>query len=226
MTTPMPPPPAALPEPPPASGHPVQLSIEHADTYSRGLAVLGIPLLDGRVIALIPVFIVLLVVGIAAFVAALVLQFVVLFTGKYPEGGHTFVSGYLRLAVRASAWVFGLTDRYPGFSTQAAPAGGSSPHTVELSIEHAHEYSRGLAFLGCIVFIGRLIALVPVLFVLYFLRIAAFIVAWVMQFAVLFTGTYPEGAHRFVCGYLRLSIRNEAWLLGLTDTYPGFSLQP
>ena len=64
------------------------------------------------------------------------------------------------------------------------------------------------------------------LVVLYVLRIVSFLVAWFMQFAVVFTGRYPEGAHSFVGGYLRLSLRNEAWLLGLTDTYPGFSLQP
>ena len=70
----------------PSSGHPVQLSIVRSDRYSRGLAVLGLPVLYGRFIALIPVYVVLLVVGIAAFLTAWVLQFVVLFTGKYPEG--------------------------------------------------------------------------------------------------------------------------------------------
>ena len=223
MTTPMAPVP---PEPPAMSGHPVQLSVEHADTYSRGLAVLGLPFLYGRFIALIPVLIVLLVIGIAAFFVAWILQFVVLFTGKYPEGGHTFVSGYLRLGVRANAFALGLTDRYPGFSMQASPPAGTAAPTVQLSIAHADDYSRGLALLGCILFVGRILALIPVVFVLYFLRIAAFIVAWVLQFAVLFTGRYPEGGHTFVSGYMRLSVRTEAWLLGLTDRYPGFSLQP
>jgi hypothetical protein len=49
---------------------------------------------------------------------ALVFQFVVLFTGRYPEGGHSFVSGYMRLELRAAAWLYGLTDRYPGFNIQ------------------------------------------------------------------------------------------------------------
>ena len=134
------------------------------------------------------------------------------------------MSGYIRLSMRASAWAFGLTDRYPGFSMQATPPGSTTP--VQVSIAHQGTYSRGLAFLGCILFIGRVVALIPVLVVLYFLRIAAFIVAWIMQFVVLFTGQYPEGGHSFVSGYLRLSLRNDAWLFGLTDTYPGFSLQP
>jgi len=85
VTTFMPP---APPAPPPTSGHAVQLSIVHAQEYSRGLAALGCIFLIGRVIALIPVFIVLFVVGIAAFIASWILQFAVLFTGKYPAGGH------------------------------------------------------------------------------------------------------------------------------------------
>jgi hypothetical protein len=198
----------------------------HADTYSRGLSVLGVPMLLGRFIALIPVFIVLLIIGIAAFFAALFFQFVVLFTGAYPDGGHAFVTGYLRLTTRANAWAFGVTDKYPGFSLQESPQGHAASPAVQVSIAHADEYSRGLAILGCIVFIGRIIALIPVLFVLYFLRIAAFLVAWVLQFVVLFTGRYPEGGHIFVGGYLRLELRTLAWLFGLIDNYPGFSLQP
>lgn len=225
MTTPTPPPPHP-PSVSPPSGHPVQLSIERPDHYSRGLAILGLPLLYGRFIVLIPVFIVLFVLGIVAFFAALIFQFVVLFTGQYPEGGHKFLTGYLRLVCRTNAWAFGLTDRYPWFGMQEAPPPGGAPYTVAVSIEHADEYSRGLAILGCIVFIGRLIALIPILFVLYFFRIAAFIVAWVLQFVVLFTGQYPGGGHVFVSGYMRLELRAEAWLYGLTDKYPGFNIQP
>jgi Domain of unknown function (DUF4389) len=78
--------------------------------------------------------------------------------------------------------------------------------------------------LGCLFLYGRVIALIPVLFVLYFLEIAAFLVAWIMQFAVLFTGHYPPGAHSFLVGVVRLTARTNAWLYGLVDRYPGFSL--
>jgi hypothetical protein len=36
-----------------------------------------------------------------------------LFTGRYPEGAHSFVTGFLRWNVRATAWLYGLTDKYP-----------------------------------------------------------------------------------------------------------------
>jgi hypothetical protein len=205
---------------PVSSGHPVQVTIPHQASYSRGLALLGVPFLYLRQIALIPVSIVLFVVGIAAFITALVMQFVVLFTGSYPEGAHSFVSGLLRLGARTVAWEFGLVDRYPGFSLQPGD------HPVQMSIAHASEYSRGFAVLGCILFIGRAIALIPVLVVVYILGIASVVVAWIMQIGAVFTGRYPEGAHRFVSGFVRLDMRAQAWMLGLVDQYPGFSLQP
>jgi hypothetical protein len=85
---------------------------------------------------------------------------------------------------------------------------------------------RATAALGCLLFLGRVIALIPVLVVVYVIALVGAIVAWFMQFAVLFTGRYPEGAHEFVTGYVRLNARTNAWMFGLTDSYPGFSLQP
>ena len=72
----------------------------------------------------------------------------------------------------------------------------------------------------------RALVLLPVLFCLYFVGIAAFGVFWIAQWAVLFTGRYPEGVHRFVTGYLRWNVRALAWLFGLTDRYPPFQLSP
>jgi uncharacterized membrane protein YGL010W len=224
VTTPMPPAqpmPPAPPGPPPSSGHPVQFSVAHPDRYSRGLAILGVPYFFGRYIALIPVLIELAFLGIAAFFVGWIMQFVVLFTGRYPEGAHRFLTGYLGLSIRTNSWALGLTDRYPGFTIEPDPTG-----SVGLDVPLAPEYSRGLAVLGCIVFIGRVIALIPVVVVLYVLSIVAGLVAWIMQFVVLFTAKYPAGVHTFVTGYLRLILRTNAWLFGLTDPYPGFSIQP
>jgi hypothetical protein len=100
-----------------------------------------------------------------------------------------------------------------------------SSNPVRLSIDHQEHYSRGLAILGCLLLYGRIIALIPIFIVLYFVGIAAFIVGWVMQFAVLFTGKYPAGPHSFLTGYLRWTVRVQAWLFGLTDKYPT-SMQP
>ena len=38
--------------------------------------------------------------------------------------------------------------------------------------------------------------------------------------------TIPKGPHGFVTGYLRLSVKTYAWMLGLVDKYPGYSIKP
>ena len=95
-------------------GHPVALTLaESAGPRSRGLAVLGILFLKG--IALIPHFLVLIFVALAAGIAGWIAFWVVLFTGRYPAGIFGFVVGSLRWSTRVSAWLFTLTDRYPPF---------------------------------------------------------------------------------------------------------------
>lgn len=47
------------------------------------------------------------------------------------------------------------------------------------------------------------------------------VIAW---FAVVFTGKYPEGLWRFMVSLTRWQIRVGAYMLGLTDVYPPFSI--
>jgi hypothetical protein len=46
------------------------------------------------------------------------MQLVVVLSGHYPSGAHRFVTGYLRLRVKTYAWMYGLVDKYPGYSTK------------------------------------------------------------------------------------------------------------
>ena len=52
------------------------------------------------------------------FVVHLITFFVVLFTGKWPEGMRDFVVGYARWSTRVNAYVLFLTDEYPPFRLQ------------------------------------------------------------------------------------------------------------
>jgi hypothetical protein len=92
----------------------VQVSIEHQESYSRGLGCLGVIYIL-REVALIPAFICLFIVGIGAGIVIWIMQIVVVLTGHYPKGAHSFVTGFLRYLTRIYAWLFGLTDTYPGF---------------------------------------------------------------------------------------------------------------
>ena len=81
---------------------------------SRGLAVAGI-FFFVKAFLLIPHFIVLYLVGIAAGIAGWIAFWIVAFTGVYPEGIFNFTVGSMRWATRANAWLYSLTDEYPPF---------------------------------------------------------------------------------------------------------------
>jgi hypothetical protein len=134
---PPPPPPGYPPQPPPGyaaappPGYPatppggtvymphlVQLTIGHQDKYSRGMGCLGALFFLGRYIALIPVFIWLGILGLVVSIVAWIMEIVVVLSGHYPQGPHSFVTGFLRLTVKTYAWMFGLVDKYPGYSTK------------------------------------------------------------------------------------------------------------
>ena len=69
-----------------------------------------------RIILAIPQLIVLALLVLAAFVAAVIAFFAVLFTGQWPEGLRDFVVKVMRWSVRVQAYFLLLTDEYPPFA--------------------------------------------------------------------------------------------------------------
>jgi uncharacterized RDD family membrane protein YckC len=92
--------------------HPVQVTFEHPATSNRFFALPLIGLL-ARFVLLVPHLVVLYFVGLVIFLALLVLWVPVLFNGRYPAWGFRLIGGYLRWSARLSAYLYGLTDRYP-----------------------------------------------------------------------------------------------------------------
>lgn len=82
-----------------------------------------------RQIAAIPHYIILVFLGIVAFVIWLVVQWVILFTASYPAGMYDLSAGVVRWQVRVQAYAFGLIDRYPpfGFETSTGAAASAAP---------------------------------------------------------------------------------------------------
>jgi hypothetical protein len=93
----------------------VRLEIEYpnAETeLSRGM-----PLI--KWLLAIPHYIVLIFLGIAAFVCVVIAWFAILFTGRYPRSLFDFVLGVQRWFLRVVAYAFILvTDKYPPFSLE------------------------------------------------------------------------------------------------------------
>ena len=93
----------------------------------------------------------------------------------------------------------------------------TDPSPVLVSIGPAETQNRlTVAFRG--------IMAIPAGFVLFFVGIAAYVVAFLGWWAALFTGKLPTWAFDFLTGFVRWTARVQAYASLLTDRYPPFSL--
>ena len=99
-----------------------------------------------------------------------------------------------------------------------------TPYPVDLQVEYSESYSRWRALLG-VIFFPKMILLIPHIFILTFLGIIAWVVMYIGYWIVLVTGKYPRGMFNYLVGVSRWSTRTDAWIMGLVDKYPPFSLQ-
>ncbi len=198
------------------SGYPVRFEVDYPDAPSRGLALLGV-LFFLKGLLLIPHIIILYLLGIAGFIVFYIGYWAVLVTGRYPQGLFAFVLGVQRWSTRTDSWMYGTVDRYPPFSLSDVD------YPARLEVDYPDVSSRGLALLG-VLFLIKIILLVPHLIVLYALGLVSFVVVYIAYWAVLITGRYPKGMFDLVVGVQRWSYRANAWLVGFTDRYPPFTL--
>ena len=152
------------------------------------------------------------VLGLAAWVMAVLSWFAIVFAGKQPRGLWDFTDFFMRWRGNAVAYMALLRDDYPPFG----PGDGRYPATFRAADfpETRDRLSVGL----------RLIYAIPQIIVLFFLGIAWVVTVIIAWFAILFTGRYPEGLYTFGVGYMRWSLRVQAYLLLMRDEYPPFSL--
>ncbi len=153
------------------------------------------------------------VIGIAAGMMAVVSWFAVVFTGKQPRGLWDFALYYMRWRANVLAYAGLLRDEYPPFG----PGAGAYPVSFSAGDfpETRDRWSVGL----------RLIFVIPHLIVLIFLSIAWLVTAIIAWFAILFTGNYPQSLYDFATGYMRWTVRVQAYLLLMRDEYPPFSME-
>jgi hypothetical protein len=150
------------------------------------------------------------VLGVVAFVMAIVSWFAIVFTGKQPRGLWDFTAFYMRWRSKAVAYMALLRDEYPPF--------GEGDYPVRFN-PGEFPVTRDRLSVGF-----RLILVIPHAIVLFFIGIAWAVTAVIAWFAILFTGNYPESLYRFGIGYLRWSLRVEAYVLLMHDPYPPFSV--
>lgn len=102
--------------------------------------------------------------------------------------------------------------------------GGGEPPEGAYPIDIVARYPPSSSRLLMLLMIFKPFLLIPHLIALWAFSIAAFFVMVIAWFAVLFTGKYPEGLWRFMVGLTRWQTRVGAYLIGLTDVYPPFSI--
>jgi hypothetical protein len=150
------------------------------------------------------------VLGAAAVVVTVIAWFAILFTGRHPAGLRDFAAFYLRWRVRAAAYAALLRDEYPPF--------GDGPYRAVLELQPP-DVPRDRLTVAL-----RVVLAIPHIIAVWALGVAWALTTLIAWLAILFTGRYPAGLHRFGVGVLRWSTRVEAYLLLLHDDYPPFSL--
>ena len=133
---------------------------------------------------------------------------------KYPRWWFDFNVQLVRLTMRIESYVFLLRDEYPSVDDEQAV------HVDIVYPDARNDLNRWLPLV-------KWFLAIPHYIVLIFLDIAAFVVAVIAWFSIVFTGRYPRGMFDFVVGVFRWNLRVTAYaFLLVTDRYPPFSLAP
>lgn len=166
-----------------------------------------------RLLYVIPVAIMAAVLSLVAGVMTIIAWFIVLITGKYPAGMASFVANTLGFGARMTGYCYLLTDKYPPFSLEA-----DASYPIRASVNAQIEGRNRMT-----VFF-RIILAIPHLIIISALDYAMGIIGFVAWLIALFTGSVPPGLHNFMAGYVRWSLRAQAYVALMTDEYPPFSL--
>lgn len=168
-------------------------------------------------IMVIPHLIVLYILGLVGAVVTVVSWFTILFTGRLPDGLAGVQTMVMRYQARTMGFYLGLTTVYPPFEFDTTV---DDPGTYPIRVDTRPEYENR----NRLTVFFRIFMMIPLLIVMYIYFIIAGIVAVIAWFAVLFTGTYPEGLRNITVGMGRYLIRISGYGNLLTDQYPPFSL--
>jgi hypothetical protein len=188
---------------PPSAPYPVVMEVDRQDEYNRWL-----PLVKWLLV--IPHWFALVFVLIGALFAIMYSWFVVLFTGKYPEGVHRFVTGAFRWTNRVTAYSFLMTDSYPAFSLD---------HDEEYPARFDISYEETIARWRPLV---HWLLVIPYAIVATILMYFAYLVSFIAFFTILFTKQFPQALFDFNVVALRWQNRSSAYTYWMTERYPPF----
>jgi hypothetical protein len=165
-----------------------------------------------RLLLAIPHLILVALWAIAVSIIVIVAWIVAIFTGRVPDGIHSFMAGFLRYSTRVTGYVFLLAEPFPQFGS-----GGAYP--IDLRIDEPETQSR-------VTVLFRIILAIPALLLSYVFYSVNQIVAFLAWFYCLFTGRMHEGMRNLSAWLLRYEAQTNGYVLLLTSRYPSLSGAP
>jgi len=193
----------AVPDPagPPSPPYSAALEVSYPTELNRWL-----PLVKWLLV--IPHFVVLAFVGIAAFFVGVYAFFAVLFTGRWPRGAFDFIVGTIRWFYRVAAYFHLMVDAYPPFSMADDPS-----YPVRLQIDYPERIDNWRPLV-------QWILAIPYLFVAGIFYWITGVLTVVAFFTILFTKQIPRGIFEVMMPGFRWNLRGNAYAYFTTDRYP------
>ena len=185
--------------------YPVKLKIEYPEKSNKSTAFI-------RVVLIIPVVTIIALISSYAEALSLAVALMILFREKYPKWWFDWNLALSKFWLRIAAYGLLMRDEYP--STDAEQA-------VQVDIPYPDvkkDLNRWMPLV-------KWFLAIPHFIVLLFMFIAVVFCTVFAWFAILFKGRYPKVIFDFVEGFLRWSLRVNAYAILLTtDEYPPFRL--
>jgi len=186
--------------------YPVNLKIEYSEKSNKSTALF-------RLVLIIPIVIILAIISSYAEALSLAVGLLILFREKYPKWWFDWNVGITKFTYRIVAYGLLMRDEYPSTDDDQA---------VKVDIPYPDvkkDLNRWMPLVKWILAIPHIIVLIFIFIAVVFCSVFA----W---FAILLTGRYPKVIFDFVEGFLRWSLRVNAYMFLLTtDEYPPFRLR-
>lgn len=190
----------------------MKLSITHQESYSRGELLLRT--FFGIIYLILPHMFLLFFVQLWGAILNFLSFWAILFTGRFPESFFDFQVKAARWNLRLNARVYNLADGYPAFGLDG------QDDATEFEVPYNDSVSRGTTLL--VALFGGIYVGIPHGFILLFRLIGCMFLNFLAFWAVLFTGKYPAGWHKFQVETIRWSTRVGLYLMYMTNDYPPF----
>jgi hypothetical protein len=166
-----------------------------------------------RLLLAIPQLVWLWLWGIAVYFAVIIAWFAALFTGRVPEGLHSFVASWIRCSTHVRAYALLLADPWPPFG------GAFGTYPVDVRIDGPDRQNRLTVFF-------RYLLAIPALLLTYVFGIVNNLVAFLGWFYCLALGRMNEGMRDLSAWLLRFEVQTLAYLMLLTGRYPSLAGGP